>query len=479
MRFVIWVTVAVGADSQLFELSDDPPYDRSWWNIQHFGGSDPGALFLVTHSEAAIVGIDGGLSAFNTLQVGDPPLEARVALGVHLPFGISGSGDPLTLGRAGSNLWNVSSGALMVESMVGPYEVSADVNGDGLLDLCGPTKLALSNETPWNAIALPDEPSLKTTTPDDQNPPFTACLPDLTGDGFGDLVVSAIAGGGFGFPSFGGPVALHAGGPAGYADTPEWVVENLFYDAPYSLAVVQRDDDPELELAALTRPVVSYGPLDSSSLVLLDDVATDPHRDGAYPTFADRGDAASPNLEAQLVNVGDVDGDGYDELAIPEGRGYGLVYDTGTPDLPHHIRIVSSASDGPVVDELGTLRFDVAETSRVDSLSLGVADLNEDGVTDLYGLACWRDCYVQVWYGPLSEHLSGPGETGDTGHTGAAADTSLTDTGPTPSPTADTASVDPGTPVSPQTPTDESRGCGCAIRTTPRSSWLARRRGIR
>ena len=278
-------------------------------------------------------------------------------------------------------------------------------------------------------------------------------------------------------PSFGGPVALHAGGPDGYADTPDWIVEDLFYDAPYSLVAVQRDDDPELEIAALTRPMEAYSPLESSSLVLLDDVATEPHRDGAYPTYADRGFEAP--MEPQLVNLGDIDGDGYDDLAIPEGRGFGQSYDTGTPELPHHIRIVSSASDGPVVDELGTLRFDVAETSRVDSLSLGVADLNEDGVTDLYGLACWRDCYVQVWYGPLSEHLSGPGETGDTGHTGAAADTSLTDTGPTPSPTADTASVDPGTPVSPQTPTDESRGCGCAIRTTPRSSWLARRRGIR
>jgi len=452
---------AMWAFASTVEVLALPDEGQDYWQVSGPFWEDGEPRFVLFHySTSYLLGVDGSWDANpsfpdvytgGTVESGHP---------VALPASLvpNGAADVLYVGHG---FWRLPDQIPMVRGVYGPYELAGDVDGNGTLDVCTSNGVALTSLDTWSHAPYP-----RLDLGSGFGAPHRACGADYTGDGHADLLVGARTDGGYLFFSYGGPVALFPGGPDGFSYTPTWVVDELFFDAPYSMVAVQRDDDPELELAALTRPMSPYGKLQGSTLVLLDDVATDPHRDGAYPTFADRGDEGL--LEAQLVNLGDVDGDGYDDLAIPEGRGYG--YETTTLPI-HHIRIVSSASDGAVVDELGTLRFDVGEADPVDSMWLGVADLNEDGETDLYGLACWRDCFVQVWYGPLAEHLEEPADTGGTGDTGASTETA-SDTGGTASPTADTASS-PTAPASPG-PT-ETQGCGCATGRSSRWRWLGRR----
>lgn len=422
--------------------------------------------FLLRSTQVAVVDQSGQVVWLSDEWVGDPATTASLRDGAHLPDGLDES-EPLSLVQNGAGLWASGGLAPLVTGGWGPYEGVNDVDGDERLDLCTINGLVITSATqPWTFAPFPDD--LPGQDVEDHN----ACLPDITGDGLADLLSAewnVIDG--YLFPSFGGPVSLYAGGPGGYGPTPLWT-EELFFDAPYAMVAVQRDDDPELELAALTRPVYRYeGNIESSSLVLIDDLATAPQRVGAYPATIDNGFAlwSWRRVQPRLVNLGDVDGDGFDDLLLPEA--YGYKFDDTHTEEPHHFRIVSAASSGAVVDELATLRFD-APVTEIVAMDFGVGDVNDDGEQDLYGFACddREGCWLQVWYGPLSTLLEGPMDSGETGDTGTHA---TGDTAPQ-APTGDTAQPTNASDE-PRPPSDASR-CGCrAAAPSPPATFLRRR----
>jgi len=325
-----------------------------------------------------------------------------------------------------------------------------DVNGDGRIDLCAHSSLILTHEEGWENLPLPNDRDPSTELHDD----FHACLPDVNGDGYGDLLVahyeSTV------LFTLGGPMSLHLGGPDGYATEPLWTAE-IVGDATFSAIAVQRDIDPELEIALLAKPL-PYGWAQFESLILfIDDVATtQPFVSQAYYAYPTGSDVS----EGQLVALGDLDGDGFDEIAIPESAGS----DPDAFDDPaHHIRVLSATSWNVDPDVRTTFLFDLHKDHERWNMDLGAADLNHDGHIDLFGfISGLRETTTQIWYGPLIV----PDE-GDTGETGDTADTGSATTQPTDTDTdTGTPAVDSGTPKQPPSPPDdEPTGCGCTTTT--------------
>jgi hypothetical protein len=337
-----------------------------------------------------------------------------------------------------------------------------DANGDGRVDVCTAWNVLITAESGWRFVALPNDLDPTSIWRND----YHACLPDVTGDGYGDLlmahydptnIVSSI----YSFGIGGGPITLHPGGPDGYGE-PVWT-ELGIDKAVYSARAIQADDDPELELALLAG-YVGHDPfygypgtplLPDSWLLVLDDVGTTP----VVIQNVRVGVAGGAGLGLpQLSVLGDIDGDGIDDLALPEKYGdaaYGS-YD----HAEHHVRLVSGASAAGSLDTLALLSFVFDDPEAdVHDLIVRAHDLNEDGHMDLYGFASVSgSTVIQVWYGPLYEAPEPPQDTGDTGDTGDGSDTGTSSTGT--ASTGDTAG-EPTPPAKAKAPPDD-KGCGCS-----------------
>ena len=215
---------------------------------------------------------------------------------------------------------------------------------------------------------------------------------DLSGDGVADLLVSAA-----GYPSsskhtlyvFNGPITADTD-----TSTADVVVTGSTYGySAYGSSVGDVDGDGQADLLAgqpgLDAGYVAWikGPLSTASTIASADVTLEGE--------------AEEDFFGSLVAAGDVDGDGYADVAV------GAKYEsTGATDAGA-IYLFAGTADGPELD----YQLKMYSSSSTDYLghqtdSLHLSDMNGDGAEDL--LIGWSGCDEKVSNGGAAFLLFGP-----------------------------------------------------------------------
>lgn len=414
----------------------------------------------------------GGISSTSLRQVSFPLGKGSIAELV--PQGdppssrdlLATRDDPLALFGTSSGLVQVGEDGVLTPALGGLRGSAFDVDGDGREDLCSVNYLILTHEPALQTLPIPNP------TP---TPPWGAhrCIPDIDGDGHADLLQFHYGGimaiGYFAFATT-TTVFMHPGGPNGYAEQPAWSID--LYGVVHRGVPVQTDADPELELLLATGSLDNFFEAGVSIFYVLDDLGSPT----PTPTIASsiEGldlDGADHYTPAEVVSLGDLDGDGTDEVAVCTLTGHdGLATDHG------EIRVLTAKEEFDTERPLFVLplREPVPDgepiSNEYDSCTIGAQDVNLDGHVDIYLLASASTdpALLQVWYGPLYE----PPEP--VPHTAQTGDTALPSTEPTGTALhtaahTGTATVDTGTPspTAPPASTADPR-CGCA--STPSGS---------
>ena len=333
-----------------------------------------------------------------------------------------------------------------------------DIDGDGRVDFVTDRQVVLTHQAGAEVMPVPGL--------EEERYYFVAYpLADVTGDGLGDLLAGYHSTTPAAFvptyPRFWSTaLGLYPGTPDGYATTPLWVVDTPtpMFDA----VALQLDADPELEIMGLGNGYVDYALYQNEEAITIDVVQGTPVVDafdvhsGWFPE------------RSKLVNMGDVDLDGLDDVLMTS-------WDFTTEE---HMKLLGSSTgydpDTPLARFGGT-------TDYLEYGTFDVFDIDSDGHIDLIMGHAYA---FELFYGPLYEAPE-PVATGDTGTPAPTADTgSTTATGPTGAtahtgtPATTPTGTEP-TPVDTGTtpPTSGGTGkppssCGCQA-PAPAGGWLA------
>jgi hypothetical protein len=196
---------------------------------------------------------------------------------------------------------------------------------------------------------------------------------------------------------------LYDGNPSGYDSTFRWLL--AVDGAPLDVIAIRADADPELELLA---PRIDYPHAPQPV------IPTTPGNWGLW----DRPGSLSP-----LASLGDLDGDGFDEVLLTGRRNNDAI----------DLHILSSGSGYDIEQPLVSLGLQSGWKVR----SLPV-DIDLDGHIDVVAVdegIFGGNGLIQVWFGPLVDLPEPEPHTGDTGSTG---ETGSTDTGDRIEPSATT-----------------------------------------
>jgi hypothetical protein len=335
----------------------------------------------------------------------------------------------------------------------GALRHAPDIDGDGRSDLVIDSQYILTHADGAVPYPLPGHVGADLWV--DRAVP----LPDVTGDGYGDLLSGPYTDChwfGYIYSCPTSHMALYPGGPDGYATTPLWET-----DLPRALmeaVALQLDEDPELEIMALGHVMHHYD-VDTGlghTVHIFDDVNSTPVH-SYFEMVHSRGGPGS-----KLFNVGDLDGDGLDDVLVTS-PGVSLF---GSPTEPFDLLLLGSSVG---YDPSRLLQTFVLEGGSLDSgFSLEVADITDDGELDI---VVGFNGAINVFYGPLyvappvpdtaatdtGAPPSLPTSTGDTGESSPATDSTAPSASTAPTSTADGAD------------TKATDGCGCHALPAPSS----------
>ncbi len=320
----------------------------------------------------------------------------------------------------------------------------SDVDGDGYHDLFGRDALHLYRDGGYERVEYPP-PNVEAL--DGRRVPVA----DLTGDGRSDLIASYYVDEqffGYFYNFDAGVIELHPGESGGYGE-PLWRIE---LDQPLFEALpLQLDDDPQLELLGLIADGFStLGPDFRSVYVARFDFDETGQLDQqiVYDELPDAVPFCHGSCEPRMEPMGDVDGDGYDDVLVA------ISYQE-TKQETSALHILTGANGFDLTRPLLRLRETSEQLGPVDLKQVLTADLNGDGRLDVaMGRSNGRELdssTIQVWFAPFLEP-----------------DDPATDTGGSP-PTAEPPATADAGPSKTGGANDE--GCGCQGAPSP-AAWL-------
>lgn len=386
---------------------------------------------------------------------------------------IENAPDQGRLGCARGDTIERESGVLIVQDSM--HFTDVDIDGDGVNDLMGRDMTHLYTPSGYLTFPYP-EPVL------DSRLSFRVPIADVTGDGKADLIhahaTDEVSFGYFyGFDS--GLIALHPGGASGFGEA-AWTLE---LEAPlYEAITLQLDDDPQLEILGLLGSSISTISWDAGlvQIVRIDISETGEPSVVTYPPIEGGDTLCGSGCPAQLEAIGDIDGDGHEEVLLALSTAVDGVW-AGV------LRILTPSNGFDVQAPLANLQLtpeQLGDPPGYDDLQVLTSDLNGDGRLDVamarrndpfaFGQEPEFESTVQVWYAPWLAPDAEPEDTGAASPTGATGST------------GDTA-ASPG-PRSPGPGGEEPSGCGCSSTAAPAAwgglglwllgvPWLRLRRG--
>jgi hypothetical protein len=273
---------------------------------------------------------------------------------------------------------------------------------------------------------------------------------DLTGDGRSDLIASYFVDEeffGYFYNFEGGVIELHPGQSGGYGE-PLWRIE---LDQPLFEALpLQLDDDPQLELLGLIADGFSTLSPDFRSVYV---VRLDFDETGQFAEQIVYDELPNANVfcnllcEPRLEHIGDVDGDGHDDVLL-------AIFYQETEQETSALHILTGANGFDLTRPLLRLRETSEQLGPVERKQVLTSDLNGDGRLDV---AMARDngreldsSTIQVWFAPFLEP-----------------DPTLTDTA-----AATPADSSSSTAAPSKSRKSGDQGCGCQGVPSP-GPWLA------
>jgi len=364
------------------------------------------------------------------------------------------NGSQMVLLLGGSDGPTISASYVMASQNVrlGSRLAAGDFDGDGLLDV------AVSEDTYRPPSARPHivrvfhhtegffrgEPLSLSGAADRDRFGRGIAAADWDGDGYDDLLIGVPGTVGPTSTEEAGRLELYRGGPGGLATTPAWSLDGTGAEQlGNDVALLDIDGDGVVEVLA-TADIPT-----GMELQIYDGaLGIPPTTPSASHVFASTGLVEEP----RLVGVGDIDGDGTEDLVVHRAfAGPTMTLHLGTP---------------AGFDPTPAWTAPLALANHHEGMGVDAGDIDADGVPDLI---------IAHPYGALiidGDELDEPPwddpKTGPTTDTGTPMDTG------TPAPTEPTGTDD--SIAAPRAPT-EAEGCSC--RTPPEAAWTlpwARRR---
>ncbi len=338
----------------------------------------------------------GGMFGSAVNGLGDLDGDGFGEIALSAPFTAAGGSVQLVNGTVAMGAAPVTvSWSLVQPSAFNGASVAAggDLNGDGFDDFVfgapgyasGGTGAALAVYGASSSTLTGTDTNLSSVPGDAQFGASVAIAGDVNGDGYDDVV---IGGGNAGFTSQ-GQVRVYLGGPTGLATSPAWTLTGPTGFGATVAAAGDLNRDGYADIAIATVVDATHG----ANAGRVDVYFGGPNGPRAPISFF--GSAANESLGVAIAPAGDVNGDGYDDLAIgapgwsnDQGRilivyGHGFTTASLPGDTGPHAGFGTSLAGRGDVDGDGYADLAIGVPQGLPGLLWGLVEIRRGGPSGL------------------------------------------------------------------------------------------------